>query len=141
MSLKNSRGIYRIIAKNLSLVAVLLIASMGSAAAQTHCSRETLSVHGTPVSISYCLVGAPVALGGGEVSLAVRGSYSAPGGAFSDSQTLRFISGEGPSRVLSQVALAELGLVGTLHMTLVYGGDGAVHIEHAMLTPGAITIK
>ncbi len=53
---------------------------------------------------------------------------------------MRFIAGDGPSRVLENVELAQLGLQGTLHLTLVYAG-GAVHIESALLTPGAVTIK
>ena len=53
---------------------------------------------------------------------------------------MRFVTGEGTTRVLENVDLAGVGLGGTLHLTLAYV-DGLVHIENAMLTPGAITIK
>ncbi|MBV8638216.1 MAG: hypothetical protein JO322_09040 [Candidatus Eremiobacteraeota bacterium] len=67
-------------------------------------------------------------------------SYSSSGGSFSRSAKLRFVTGEGPSRVLENVDLDKLGLTGTLHLTLVYAG-GEVRVENAMLTPGAIIIK
>ena len=70
----------------------------------------------------------------------VTEAYSSSGGSMTRSTTLRFITGEGPSRVLENVNLAELGLTGTLHLTLVYAG-GEVRVEKAMLTPGAIIIK
>jgi hypothetical protein len=54
--------------------------------------------------------------------------------------TLQFISGEEASRVIQDVPLDKVGLQGTLHLTLVLRG-GAVRVDSAMLTPGAITIK
>ncbi len=109
-----------------------------AAPAQNHCSRETLTVRGTAVTITYC-PSAPTG-NGPEVTVPVTEAYSSSGGSFSRSATLRFITGEGPSRVLENVNLAGLGLTGTLHLTLVYAG-GEVRVEKAMLTPGAITIK
>ncbi len=67
-------------------------------------------------------------------------AYSSSGGSFTRSAKLRFISGEGPSRVLENVNLSDLGLTGTLHLTLVYA-SGEVRVEKAMLTPGAVIIK
>lgn len=122
-----------------SLVAALLVAVLPAAApAQNHCSRETLTVRGTAVTITYC----PSAPAGTspEVTVPVTEAYSSSGGSFTRRATLRFITGEGPSRVLENVNLAQLGLTGTLHLTLVYAG-GEVRIENAMLTPGAIVIK
>jgi hypothetical protein len=42
--------------------------------------------------------------------------------------------------VLESLDLSKLGLSGTLHLTLAYV-QGLVHVEGALLTPGAITIK
>ena len=123
-----------------SLLALAFAAAATSAAgAQEHCSRETLDVRGTPVTIAYCVNGeaAPTA---GAVALSVQGTYSAPAGSFSRKGTMRFVAGDGPSRVLENVELNQLGIQGTLHLTLLYGG-GTVRIESAMLTPGAVTIK
>lgn len=125
--------------KSSSLVAAVLVAAIPAAAqAQNHCSRETLTVRGTAVTISYC-PSAPTG-SGPEVTVPVAEAYSSSGGTMSRNATLRFVTGEGPSRVLENVNLAELGLTGTLHLTLVYTG-GEVRIENAMLTPGAIIIK
>jgi hypothetical protein len=122
--------------------ALVVAAALPTAAsAQQHCSQETLSVHGTPVTIGYC-VNATIRSGAGEeIQVPVQASYSSPGGSFARPEDLRFISGEGTSRVVENLALAPLGLAGqTLHLTLVYSG-GTVHVEGALLTPGAITIK
>jgi len=110
-------------------------------AAQQRCTQETLDVRGTPVTIGYCVV-APVRAGpGGEIGIPVQATYSAPGGSYARSEELRFISGEGSSRVVENLALTPLGLPGqVLHLTLVYAGGG-VHIDGALLTPGAIAIK
>lgn len=125
--------------KSSPLVAALLVAALPvSAPAQNHCSRETLTVRGTAVTITYC-PSAPVGTSP-EVTVPVTESYSSSGGQFTRTTKLQFITGEGPSRVLENVNLAELGLTGTLHLTLVYAG-GEVRVENAMLTPGAIIIK
>lgn len=118
-----------------ALVAVLPLA----AGAEEHCSRETLTIRGTPVTIGYCLA-APPRVSGSEVTLAVDETYSSAGGAFSRRAKLRFITGVGPARVLENVDLARLGLTGTLHVTLVYNGQ-TVQLANAMLTPGAVVIK
>ncbi|HVA28394.1 MAG TPA: hypothetical protein VNF68_09450 [Candidatus Baltobacteraceae bacterium] len=121
------------------LAAALALLLPAVASAQGQCTHETLSVRGIPVTIGYCITGA-AAVSGPEVSLPVSSSYAAPGGSFSQASTMKFIQGEGPTRLLQSVDLAPLGITGTLHLTLVYGG-GAVRIENALLTPGAITIK
>ena len=120
------------------LVAMLLAAMPTAATAQGHCSRETLTVRGTPVTISYCP--SVPATSGPEVSVPVAETFSASSGSFSRSSTLKFVSGEGPARVVENVDLDGVGLTGTLHLTLVYAG-GEVRVESALLTPGAIIIK
>jgi len=109
--------------------------------AQPRCSQETLNVRGTPITIGYCISAPPRAGAGEEIGIPVQASYGAPGGSFGRAEELRFISGEGSSRVVENLKLAPLGLAGQiLHLTLVYTG-GVVRIEGALLTPGAITIK
>ncbi len=95
-------------------------------------------MRGAAVTITYC-PSAPVG-DGPEVTVPVTEAYTSSGGSFSRSAKLRFVTGEGPSRVLENVDLDRLGLTGTLHLTLVYAG-GEVRVENAMLTPGAIIIK
>lgn len=112
-----------------------------TASAQGHrCTQETLAVRGTPVTIGYCINGAAKSASGGEIAVPVQASYSAPGGSFQEILTLRFLSGEGLSRIIRNLDLSHVGAIGTLHLTLAYNGS-SVSIESATLTPGAITIK
>jgi hypothetical protein len=125
------------------LVTAILVFSLGTAAiAQPagHCTRETLTVRGTPVTASYCVDSSAPGQSGHETAVAVTETYAAPHGSFTGNSTLHFIAGLDPSRVIEDVALDRLGLTGTLHLTLVLR-NGLIHIESAMLTPGAITIK
>ena len=129
--------------KRFGVAAALVVAATipVSAGAQQRCSQETLSVRGTPVTIGYCLTAAIRSGAGEEIRVPVQASYSAPGGSFGRAEELRFISGEGASRVVENLNLTALGLPGQmLHLTLLYSG-GIVRIEGALLTPGALTIK
>jgi len=125
------------------LLATALVFSLSGAAgaqAADRCTRETLVVRGTPVTASYCVTGVGPATAARDLPVRVAETYSTPHGSFTQDATLRFIAGEGASRVIEDVALERLGLEGTLHLTLLLHG-GQVKIEGAMLTPGAITIK
>lgn len=124
------------------LVTALALSLGGSASAQSggRCTRETLNVHGTPLTAAYCVTSVGAARAGRELPVSVTETYSTPKGAFSHGAVLQFIAGEEASRVIEDVALQRFGMAGMLHLTLLYRG-GAVRIESAMLTPGAITIK
>ncbi len=124
------------------LAAALALCLQGSAPAQpaNRCTRETLSVRGTAVSAAYCVTSTEAASAGHELPVRVAETYSTPRTSFSQEATLRFIAGEEASRVIEDLSLDRLGLEGTLHLTLVLRG-GLVHIDSAMLTPGAVTIK
>ncbi len=126
--------------KRLALALTLAAVPLAAPAQSGNCTKEVLPVHGTPVTIAYCIEGTPAKAPGSELLVKVAGTYSAPGGSFSDARVLHFIAAEGPSRVIEDVDLAKLGSTGTLHLTLVYKA-GAVSIESALLTPGAITVK
>jgi len=119
---------------------LVLAATVRPVAAAQACTQETLTVRGTPVTIGYCVHGAARSAGGDEIVVPTVASYGAPGGSFSRSRQLHFVAGEGVSRVIENLDLAPLGLTGTLHLTLAYSG-GLIHVEGALLTPGAITIK
>ncbi len=119
------------------LIAAALTAGSADAA---QCTVEPLTVLGTPVTISYCVTGAPRSTGTQEIIVPVVATYSAPGRSLRRASELHFLAGEGVSRVLESLDLTQLGLRGTLHLTLAYI-QGLVHVEGALLTPGAITIK
>ncbi|MBV8489133.1 MAG: hypothetical protein JO199_01295 [Candidatus Eremiobacteraeota bacterium] len=122
------------------LALAFLAALPVSAQAAANCTQETLSVRGTPLTVSYC-VQAPARAGpDGELVVAVLGSFGGPSGTFSRPSELHFVGGEPVSRVVQDVDLHPAGLDGTLHLTLVLAG-GLVRVEGAMLTPGALTLK
>ncbi len=123
-------------------LATLFIAAAltARAAVAAQCTAETLSVQGTPVTITYCVTGPARSTGTQEMIVPVSATYSAPAGSLSRTGELHFLAGEQTSRVLESVDLTKLGLVGTLHLTLAFD-QGTVHVEGALLTPGAITIK
>lgn len=126
-----------------TLLATALALSLGSgASAQTagRCTHETLRVRGTPVRAEYCVTAMPAGKPGRDLPVPVSETFSTSRASFSQQATLRFIAGEPASRVIEDVDLGRLRLQGTLHLTLVLRG-GAVAVEGAMLTPGAITIK
>ena len=97
-------------------------------------------VRGTPLTAAYCVSDVGPAKPGRDLPVRVSETFSSPRGSFSQDVTLRFMAGEADSRVIQDVGLERLGLNGTLHLTLLLRG-GAVHVDSAMLTPGAITIK
>ena len=117
-----------------------LFAGGGAHAQGNRCTRETLPVKGTALTVSYCVAAENSAAAGHDLPVQVTESYSTGRGSFTQQNTLQFISGETASRVIEDVALNRVGLEGTLHLTLVYRG-GLVKVESALLTPGAITIK
>lgn len=122
-----------------AVLALVLVLTAGAAAPSgERCSHETVSVRGTPVTIVLCVTAAADA--GGVTTVTLDGSFQAKQNSFNQRSSIRFITGEGPARALQSVDLSPLGLTGVLHMTLLYSGN-VVSMEHALLTPGAITIK
>jgi hypothetical protein len=122
------------------VVALAMLAIPVATSAQLRCSQETLTVRGAPVTVSYCVGGSIRSTDATELIVPVAATYSAPGGTVRRSVNLRFVAGERTSRIIENLDLRQLGLAGTLHLTLAYAG-GLVRVEEAMLTPGAITIK
>jgi len=123
-----------------SALALVLAAVPVGGAAQAHCTRETLIVRGSPVTVAYCVQGEPRSTTADELVVPVSATFGGPGGSYSRASELHFVAGERISRVLESVDLRTIGLDGTLHLTLAYTA-GEVRVEGAMLTPGAITIK
>lgn len=135
------RHIVRAATLALSLGAVAAIAPTHAQGQPTgRCTRETLSVRGTPLTVSYCVTELGQATPGRDLPVRVSETYSTPKGSVTQDTTLRFIAGEESSRVIEDLALGRVGLEGTLHMTLLLR-NGVVRVDSAILTPGAITVK
>jgi hypothetical protein len=124
----------------LPIFIVLAVGTVRAVLGDASCTQETLTVEGAPVTIGYCITGALRANGADEVIVPVSATYSSRGSTLRRSSEFRFMAGEGVSRVLESLDLTKVGLTGTLHLTLAYS-RGLVHVEGALLTPGAITIK
>ncbi|HEY6485653.1 MAG TPA: hypothetical protein VIX83_04660 [Candidatus Cybelea sp.] len=122
------------------LATMVAVALPAAAAAAPACTSETLLVGRTPVSVSYCVTGSVRATASHEIIVPVTATFAAPGGTLRRASELHFLAEESTSRVLESLDLTKLGLSGTLHLTLAYI-RGAVRVEGALLTPGAITIK
>lgn len=118
--------------------AALLFAA--PAAAQNRCTRDSLTVQGTPIAVEYCVTAMGRMSPGSELPVTVSELYHTNRGTVRETKAFRFIAGEPSSRVIDDLDLAPLGLKGTLHLTLVLRG-GTVALEGAMLTPGAVTIR
>ncbi len=125
--------------RHVLLAAVLFAGVSADALAQNGCTRDILNVRGTPVTVNLCVVGAPAA-SASIATVDLAATYAAGNRSFVQHASVRFITGEGPSRALESTDLSPLGIAGVLHMTLLYGGN-QVTIEHAMLTPGAVRVK
>jgi hypothetical protein len=123
-----------------ALAVFIILSATTALAAADPCTQEVLRVEGVTVTIGYCINGVPRADGGDEMIVPVTEAYAAPGGTMRRLRQLHFVAGEGTSRVLESLDLTQLGLSGTLHLTLAYS-RGVVQVEGALLTPGAITIK
>jgi hypothetical protein len=119
---------------------VLSLSTTAGAQAASRCTHETLSVRGTPLTATYCVTGLGTAPLGRDLPVRVLETFSTPHSSLSREAAYRFIAGESASRVIEDVPLERLGLSGTLHLTLLLE-RGLVHIDGAMLTPGAVTIK
>jgi hypothetical protein len=121
-----------------AFLAVALAVAPLNAGPAGQCSHETLAIRGTSVTLDLCAV--PESRTASVATVALTATYSAKDASFTEHSTLRFIAGEGPARALQSVDLSQIGIAGILHMTLLYGGN-EVSLEHALLTPGAVTIK
>ncbi len=122
----------------IALSAVMVLGLQSLAFAAGGCTDETLNVRGTPLSVSYCVT--RTARAGSEIIVTVAQRFSSSRGSFSQTEPLQFVAGIDRSRTISDVNLAQAGIAGTVHLTLSYNG-GLIHVDSAMLTPGAITIK
>jgi hypothetical protein len=105
------------------------------------CSHDALTVDGTAVTVQICATEPAKAVASGKTaSLPVTETLSAKDQSFVRTTTLDFLGGEEPSRTIDNVPLAKLGIPKTLHLTLAHK-PGSLVLEHALLIPGAVTLK
>jgi len=125
------------------LTLALALSGLPAAAQPEGCSVDTLRVDDVPLEVSLCV--ATPAEGrrrdeGGAVNVGVTERFTARGESFSRAVALEFMAGGQSSRSMDDVSLQKLGFERTLHLTILYR-QGHVRLEHAMLLPGAVTLK
>jgi hypothetical protein len=121
------------------LAGLLCLSTLAPVGAQERCTHNAVVLRGTPATIDLCVTGTP-AVQSGVATVPLEMRYQTRSASLVQRASIRFITGVGPSRALQSVELAPLGVAGVLHMTLLYNGND-VSMEHALLTPGAITVK
>lgn len=130
------------LARGAFAVTIALLGTVPAGAQGDACSRDTLTVDGSPVEVTLCVPPSPVARKGEgkAVSVSVSETFAAGGATFSRSVPLDFLEGSETSRTIDDVPLHKLGIKKALHLTIAYRA-GTVHLEHAMLVPGAVSLK
>jgi hypothetical protein len=126
-----------------ALIFAFMLAGVASAAEpRDACAHDVLRVDGTPVDVLLCApsAAAPRKAEGRPVEVSVAETFTANGSSFSRTVSLEFLEGPQTSRTIDDVALDKLGIPKALHLTIGYRG-GVMRLEHAMLVPGAISLK
>ncbi len=125
----------RVLARSLVGTTVAFLAAGATALAQgENCTRDTLTIDGTPTAASFCVAGPPAA----RVNVTetfVRGAQH-----LTRQLAIDVVDGASVTRAVDTVPLDELGSAKQLHLTIAYRGGQAV-LEHALLLPGALVLK
>jgi hypothetical protein len=108
--------------------------------AQGRCTAETLSIAGTQVAASYCVVSERADAAAHAVQVVVDETFTNGATNFVQRSTLGFVDSAGEAQTIDDVSLEHIGLAYTLHQTLTHGG-GVVRLKHALLLPGATPVK
>lgn len=98
-----------------------------------------MSIEGQKVSAQFCVT--DEARGGPNkpVRVTISEALSASGNSVNRTATLDFVAADA-ARAIDDIPLSALGIKRTLHSTFLYSG-GSVKLEHALLVPGAVTVK
>jgi len=120
-----------------ALTAALLGAAQGSAVS-SGCSSDTFAVDGTPLGVAICARAQAAPAGSPLIfteTLTVKGQPP-----LEHELKVDVVAGESSAHAIDDVPLAKLGIAKTLHLALSYRA-GTVRLEHALLVPGAISLK
>lgn len=127
-----------------SLLTIAIWAVAVPASAQNDgCSHDVFMIDGASVAVGICSVGPPPALGAGQsASVRLVESVAGKGTTFKREVILNFLgAGKGRlARSIDDVDLGQLGILKSLHLTIGYR-DATVTLEHALLVPGAQSLK
>ena len=106
------------------------------------CSHDTLTIDGSPVTVSLCIPesGASKKSDGAAMSVPVRETFVSGERHTTRTVSLEFTARKAASRALDDASLQELGISKTLHLTIAYEA-GEIRLDHALLIPGAVSLK
>ena len=131
-----------ILPMNRLLLATMVAVALPAAAAAPACTPETLSVEGTPVTVGYCVSGPLRATASRRDRRSGRGDLLGAGTASCGAHpSCTFSPERAISRVLESLDLTQAGHDRNAAPDARLHRAGAVRVEGALLTPGAITIK
>jgi len=122
----------------LALTSGLLAATTPSASvAETGCSSDVFAIDGSSVSLAICASDAPKTASKTVVTerFVVKNMPD-----LVRELALDRLPGADSARAIDDVSLEKLGISRTLHLTVALKG-GTVHLEHALLIPGAVALK
>ncbi len=125
----------------LVLAAALAAATPAAPRGAESCSNDAFSVDGHALAVQICApAAAPVPEKGKRAIVSLRETVSSGGVSFVRSTTFEYLPGAESSRTIDDVPLSGLGIAKTLHLTIGFK-PGDVHLEHALLIPGAVPLK
>jgi hypothetical protein len=108
------------------------------------CSHDVFTVDGTVVGVALCPgpdTRARKDVGRG-IEVGIAQTFSAKGASFVQTVNLEFMDSGEASRTIEDVSLEPLGIPKSLHLTIGFAPRaGTVRLEHALLVPGALTLK
>ncbi|MBD5656538.1 MAG: hypothetical protein IAI50_15355 [Candidatus Eremiobacteraeota bacterium] len=136
-------------AASIALAFVFLIGAKPSNAPVSPCSTDTFAIDGSAVTVQLCVATqvaavAPATHRGPVVKSSpavLTETFETKGQAsFVRTLPLDAAPSDEPSRTIDDVSLERIGLARTLHLTIEVRTAG-VRLEHALLVPGAVTLK
>ncbi|HUY11228.1 MAG TPA: hypothetical protein VMV73_03105 [Candidatus Dormibacteraeota bacterium] len=126
------------LARFAAAVIALSLLALGEASAA--CTTQRLTVERAPLDITLCLRSMVVDTQAGSRTAHIDATYTTPGRRVVQALNLILPSQSGAGRAPASIALAPLGLTGTIHLTLLIDSSQA-QVDAALLTPGAVILK
>lgn len=123
----------------LTAATVLVLVAPVSAQGGGRCSSESLTIDGQQISATFCVVDKTNTGPNKPVRVTLAETLTSAGGNLKRNAALDFVADD-PSRAIDDIPLAPLGIKKTLHSTFLLSGGG-VRLEHALVVPGAVTVK
>ncbi len=108
----------------------------GASAPIPGCSSDAVTIDGTPVTVTLCATKST------PQTVTVSETLASKSATLTHATTIDVLPGESSSRGIDDVPLAQLAIANakSLHITMHYKA-GAITLEHALLSPGAVPLK